>query len=68
MVPGSAHTFTATVSVSAGSPTGTAQFFDQGVALGSPVALTATGGTFTAAFSTSTLSVVNPSVFGQLVP
>ena len=55
-------TFTATVTVAAGTPTGTVQFFDQGVALGSPVALTASGGMFTAAFSTSSLSVGNHSI------
>lgn len=52
-------TFTDTVSVSSGTgvPTGTVQFQDGGVNLGSPVALVNNGGVFTAQLQTSALSV-----------
>ncbi|HET9407547.1 MAG TPA: Ig-like domain repeat protein [Candidatus Sulfotelmatobacter sp.] len=52
-------TFTATVSLTTGSgvPTGSVQFQDGGVNVGSPVALTNNGGVFTATFQTSSLSV-----------
>jgi uncharacterized repeat protein (TIGR01451 family) len=50
---GQSVTFTATVTTTTGTPTGTVTFFDNGVALGSPVTLV--GGVAT--FATSTLSV-----------
>lgn len=51
---GQSVTFTATVTASAGTPTGTIQFKDAGNNLGTPVALNASG---VATFSTSSLTV-----------
>ncbi len=51
---GQSVTFTATVTFGAGTPTGTAQFKDNGTNLGAPVALNAGG---VATFSTSALTV-----------
>ena len=50
-------TFTATVTVPAGVPTGTVQFQDGGVNLGSAVTLTNVGGVFSAQLQTSGLAV-----------
>ncbi len=50
-------TFTATITVPASVPTGTVQFQDAGVNLGSAVALTNVGGVFSAHLQTSGLSV-----------
>jgi hypothetical protein len=50
-------TFTATVAVASGVPTGTVQFQDGGVNLGTAVPLANNAGVFTAQMSTSTLSI-----------
>jgi N-acetylneuraminic acid mutarotase len=50
-------TFTATVTAASGVPTGSVQFQDGGVNLGSPMALINNGGMFTAQLQTSSLSV-----------
>jgi len=52
---GSSVTFTATVSASAGSPTGTVTFLDGGTSIGTGT-LSSAGTTTTAAFSTTTLA------------
>lgn len=63
---GTAVTFTATVTAAGGAtPAGTVQFSDNGTAVGTPVALSATG---TAAFTSSTLAVGNHSITAAYLP